>query len=76
MEKEIIQWLVFAAFTGVVWFMKRTLDHTEEKLAELDKELTKVKSDYLHKDEFKDFKYELRAWFEEIKADIRSLRKP
>lgn len=76
MEKEVIQYLVFAAFGGVAWFMKRTLDKNEQKISELDKELIKVKSEYLHKDEFKDFKIELRAWFEEIKTDIRALRHP
>lgn len=74
MEKEVLQWLIFAAFGGVVWFMKYTLTKIETKLQELDKELTKVKSDYLHKDEFKEFKTELRSWFEEIKTDIRALR--
>lgn len=76
MEKEVVQYLILAAFGGVAWFMKRTLDRLDDKTNELDKELTKVKAEYLHKDEFKDFKTELRSWFEEIKIDIRALRHP
>lgn len=76
MDQEVIQFLIISAFGGVFWFMKRTMDKADERILQLEKDLVQVKSEYLHKDEFKDFKMELRSMFEEIKTDIRLLRNP
>jgi hypothetical protein len=53
--------------------MKRTLDTTELKIAKLEADLSAVKSSYLHKDDFREFKNELKSMFEEIRADIRQI---
>lgn len=74
-ELEILKWVITAALGGFVWFVKRTLDHVEEDITSLQTDLQTVKEKYLHKDEFRDFKLELRNMFEEIKSDIRQLRK-
>ncbi len=72
-ELEVVKWVVFGLMGVAVWFMKRTLDKTENKLADLDKDISIIRSEYLHKNDFKEFKMELRGMFEEIKKDIRTI---
>lgn len=62
--------------------MKRSIDENDAKIRDLQEshkaivlDLQTTKQNYLHKDDFKDFKIELRGMFEEIKQDIRSLQK-
>jgi hypothetical protein len=74
-QLELFKWLAMAALSGWVWFMKRTLDNTEHKIEELEKRQQKFSEDYLHKNDFKEFKSELRSMFEEIRTDIRELKK-
>lgn len=74
-EAEIIKWIVLGLMSVGVWFMKRTLDKTEKDVEEIKSSIQKIKQDYLHKEDFKDFKTELRGMFEEIKSDIRALPK-
>lgn len=73
-ELEIIKWVVFSLMGLAVWYTKRTIDSYETRIHILETEQTKIKAEYLHKDDFKDFKIELRGMFEEIKQDIRTLR--
>lgn len=77
------QWLALGAVSIVMWFLKRTLDKAEDRIkaaedhvALIEKDIHLIKLDYLHKNEFKDFKAELRGMFEEIRTDIRSLHTP
>lgn len=74
-EAEIIKWIVLGLMSIGVWFMKRTLDKTEKDVEEIKSAIQRIKQDYLHKEDFKDFKTELRGMFEEIKSDIRALPK-
>lgn len=73
-EAELIKWALLTIMGGFVWFLKRTVDSYESRITRIETEVTTVKSNYLHKDDFKEFKVELKTMFEEIKADIRSLR--
>lgn len=73
-ELEFVKWAMLALMGLAVWFMKRTLDKNEERLSTAEKEIALIKSDYLHKNDFKDFKSELRGMFEEIKQDIRAIK--
>jgi len=75
-EIEIAKWIVMTALGGVVWFMKRTLDQTEKRIDSLERDQQLIKEQYLHKNDFKDFKLELRGMFEDLRQDIRSLRPP
>lgn len=75
-EIELAKWVIMAALSGIIYFMKKTQDTNERRIDELEQTQQKIKDDYLHKSEFKDFKLELRGMFEEIKTDIRSLRQP
>lgn len=68
-----IQSVVITALGLVVWFMQNNITTTREDIVELRNELSNVKANYLHKDDFKEFKTELRNIFNEIKNDIRSL---
>ena len=70
------QWLALGAVSIVIWFMKRTIDRAEDRIKNNEDEIQAIKLDYLHKNEFKEFKIEIRSMFEEIKNDIRSLHKP
>ena len=74
-DAEIIKWIVIGLMSVGVWFMKRTLDKTERDVEDIKDSIQKIKQDYLHKEDFKDFKTELRGMFEEIKSDIRALPK-
>lgn len=69
------QWLALGAVAVVIWFLKRTIDKAEDRIKSSEDEIQAIKIDYLHKNEFKDFKSEIRSMFEEIKTDIRSLHK-
>lgn len=73
-EMEFVRWLITAVGGLAVWFMKNTLTNTQEELRQLQNGLNDIKRDYLHKDDFKEFKTELRGMFDEIKTDIRELK--
>ena len=72
-EIEIIKWIVLAIGSGFIWFLKRTLDESTNRITKLEIDVASVKNAYLHKDDFRDFKTELKSMFEEIRADIREI---
>lgn len=74
-ETELAKWIIVSGLSLVVWFMKRTLDSQDTRIKELEVQQQKFREDYLHKNDFKDFKIELRGMFEEIKTDIKELKK-
>jgi hypothetical protein len=74
-ETELAKWIIVSALSLVVWFMKRTIDAQDTRIVELEHIQQKIKEEYLHKNDFKEFKLELRSMFEEIKTDIRELKK-
>lgn len=75
-EVEVIRWIILAAFGALGWFMKRTINEQQTRIEVLEKSQQYIREQYLHKDDFKEFKQELRSWFDEIKIDIRGLRQP
>ena len=75
MEQYITVTSVLGVLLAVAgWLMKRTIDAQETKLSHLEDVVDTIKQEYLHKNDFRDFKAELRGMFEEIQRDIRSLR--
>lgn len=74
-QAELAKWIITAALGLVVWFMKRTIDSQDKRIETLEKKQESFRDDYLHKNDFKEFKIELRSMFEEIKTDIRELKK-
>lgn len=78
---ELLKWIALGLLSTVVYFLKRTMDNIEssataQKLAhaQLQVEVQTIKNEYLHKNDFKDFKQELRGMFDDLKSDIRALR--
>lgn len=73
-EASLIEFIFVGAVSLALFFMKRTLDSVEADLKESKAAITKIKEDYLQKEDFKEFKGELRSMFEEIRKDVRSLQ--
>jgi hypothetical protein len=64
-----------------LYLLKRQIDQLDKTLVEhkamillLQGDVQTIRNDYLHKNDFKDFKIELRSMFDELKQDIKSLR--
>jgi 3-dehydroquinate dehydratase len=74
MESQFIHWFVTGVLGVVTYLVKRTIDAYDEKIKQQDKDIAEIRRDYLHRDDFKEFKLELRMMFDEIKADIRELK--
>lgn len=80
-EIEIVKWIVMAVMGIAVWFFKRNLDTVDKRMEAIHSELTStkvdlqtVKREYLHRDDFREFKTELRTMFEEIKRDLKDVK--
>ncbi len=73
-ELEIIKWGFLAVLGGFTFMLQRELKTKDESIRELQVEVQNIKQNYLHRDDFKEFKVELRSMFDEIKQDIRSLK--
>lgn len=74
MELEILKWIIMTLGGIAVWFMKNAVTTAQGDIKTLKIDIDNMKRDYLHKDDFKDFKVELRSMFDEIKTDIRELK--
>lgn len=81
MELEVIKWIAFTLMGVAIYFLKRTMDQNDRTFIDLRMshvaltlEVQSIKNEYLHKNDFKEFKAELRGMFDEIKADIKGLR--
>jgi len=66
MEAELAKWAVMTVIGIAVWFLKTTI-------TKLQNDVDMIKRDYLHKEDFREFKIELRSMFEELRKDIRSM---
>lgn len=73
-ELEIIRWALTLAIGILGYLMKRNIESAESRITKLETDMENFRSNYLHKDDFKEFKTELKSMFEEIKADIRTIR--
>ncbi len=73
MEAEFIKWAALAILGGFTYMMKRELNQKDEAIKELRDDIRNIKMSYLHKDDFKDFKIELRSMFDDLKKDIRAI---
>ena len=73
-ETEFLKWVIMACLGGFVWLVKRAVNSSEDTIKNLQEEIKDIKAKYLHKDDFREFKTELRGMFEEIKDNIKQLR--
>lgn len=81
MEIELLKWLVISLLGVSTYFLKRTVEQMDQiikdhKIAHtaLQVDVQNIKNEYLHKNDFKDFKMELRSMFDDLKKDIKELR--
>jgi hypothetical protein len=81
MDLEVLKWLSMAVLSFFGWLMKmklsdqdKTIRAIQEDLRAVNGDLQNVKQTHLHKDDFKEFKIELREMFESIRSDIRNIR--
>jgi len=81
----ILSIIASGSLAVITYFLKRTMDQNDKAFQELKTShialdlnvqnfKAQVRDGYLHKDDFKEFKAELRSMFDEIKSDIKSLR--
>lgn len=82
MDLDTLKWLLMTGLGIGGFLMKRSINENDTKIKrletqhdDLNKDLQSTKQNYLHKDDFKEFKIELRQMVEEIRSDIRSLHK-
>lgn len=54
-----------------MWFWKRGMDENRAEITVLHTEIQSLKDTRLHKDDFREFKLELRQQFEDLKIAIR-----
>lgn len=81
MEIEVLKWALIGLLSVSTYLLKRTVDQMDNALkdhkishAALLTDVQNIKNEYLHKNDFRDFKVELRAMFDELKSDIKGLR--
>ena len=66
-DSEIIKWIMMGALGFVAWWLQNSISKLQSQVEE-------IRRDYLHKDDFKEFKTELRLMFDEIKRDLRDIK--
>jgi len=71
---EVIKWIVMGGVGIIMWFMRNTVTTAQTEIKDLKQDVDFIKREYLSKNDFKDFKIELREMFNEIKTDIRELK--
>lgn len=65
-ESEVLKWIVLGALSGWGWWLRTSI-------TKLQDDVEKIKAEYLHKDDFKEFKLDLFRALDAIQHDIRKL---
>lgn len=78
MEIEILKWALIGLLSVSTYLLKRTVDQMDTALkdhkiahAALSIDVQNIKNEYLHKNDFREFKMELWSRFDDLKKDIR-----
>ena len=81
MESAFILWITPIVAGFALFLLKRSVEQLDKDITELkaqhnslQNDIQNIKSEYLHKNDFREFKVELREMFEELKSDIKGLR--
>lgn len=74
MDSETLHWVVTLLMGGLVTLFKYTASQFQKDVDLLKTEVKVLQETRLHKDDFKEFKLELRAQFDEVKQAIRDLK--
>ena len=73
-ELEIIRWAFLLVIGVLGYLMKRNIESAEARITKLETDMDNFRANYLHKDDFREFKQELRDMIDEIRKDIHALR--
>lgn len=73
-ELEIIKWGFTGLLAALLWFVRNEYMRQQKEITALKVQIDHIKENYLHRDDFKEFKEELRIMFQEIKTDIKELK--
>lgn len=71
---ELLKWVALAALGGFTYMLRRELDAQDKVNEALKKDIQDLKDTRVHKDDFREFRVELRSWFDDLKQDIRTIR--
>lgn len=71
---EVLLFVGNVILAGFAWFIKRELGMIDQRILKVENEQISVRTSYLHKDDFKEFKQELKEMFEELKRDLHTIR--
>lgn len=74
MSIEIIVFIISVVVGAFAWFFKRELTVNDKRIERIENEINVIKMSYLPKDDFREFKMELKSMFEDIKQDIHLIR--
>lgn len=74
MDSETLHWIVTGLLGIIVGLFKYTAAQFQKEVDTLKTEVKVLQETRLHKDDFREFKLELRAQFDEIKQAIRDLK--
>ncbi len=74
MDAEVLRWVITVCLGVLAWFGKKAISDMEHSVDLLKTDIQSLKDTRLHKDDFREFKLELRANFDEIKQAIRDLK--
>jgi uncharacterized membrane-anchored protein YhcB (DUF1043 family) len=66
--------VVTSLLSIIVWFLRNEYQTQKEAIKELQQDSKTFRSEFLHKNDFKEFKYELKSMFDELKQDIKDLK--
>lgn len=73
MDAETVRWGL-TGLAGLIMFLwQRTIKSNESEIGSLKIEVQNLKDTRLHKDDFKDFKLELRVQFQDLKDAIKAI---
>lgn len=74
-EIEYLKWAVAFLLGGWGWYVKRLIDNLESANDALRGEIAEIKENYIRKEDFKEFKVEIKDMFNEIKQDLKELKR-
>lgn len=73
-EIELLKFLLIGALGVINWFMRKTINKLENNVEELNKEIVEIKVHYLQKEEFTQFRQEIREMFADLRKDIKDIK--
>ena len=75
MTNDVFEWILGIMVILVGFFSKYLFTKQQTTIEAIQKEVSEIKIHYLSKEEFKEFKAELREMFHSLKDDIKELKK-